>query len=99
MKRHITRFAPDARRKMRRIPRSEATKILRRLSELQDALDAGDTSAFDVKPLVGHHGHWRLRIGDYRAVYTLDKDDEGQPIVWVWVVTVGNRRDIYDQWP
>ncbi|WP_019609333.1 type II toxin-antitoxin system RelE/ParE family toxin [Nocardiopsis sp. CNS-639] len=97
MNRHITRFSTAAQRRMRRIPRKEAVRILRRLSELQQALDVGDTSGFDVKPLAGHQGRWRLRVCDYRVVYTLDKDDEGQPIVWVWVIAVGNRRDVYGQ--
>ncbi|WP_444962219.1 type II toxin-antitoxin system RelE family toxin [Nocardiopsis sp. M1B1] len=97
MNRHITRFTIAAQRRMRRIPRMEAVRILRRLSELQQALDVGDTSGFDIKSLVGYQGYWRLRVGDYRAVYTLDKDDDGQPIVWVWVVAVGDRRDIYEQ--
>lgn len=97
MNRHITRFSTAAQRRMRRIPRKEAVRILRRLSELQQALDVGDTSGFDVKPLTGHQGRWRLRVCDYRVVYTLDKDDEGQPVVWVWVIAVGNRRDVYGQ--
>ncbi|WP_198659131.1 type II toxin-antitoxin system RelE/ParE family toxin [Nocardiopsis sp. FIRDI 009] len=97
MIRHITRFTPAAQRRMRGIPRSAAVKILRCLSELQQALDAGDTGAFDIKPLTGHHGRWGLRVGDYRAVYTLEKDDEGQPIIWVWVISVGDRRNIYQR--
>ena len=68
-----------------------------RLSELQDALDVGDTNALDIKPLTGQHGRSRLRIGDYRAVYTLDKDDDGQPVVCVRGIAVGNRRDIYSR--
>ncbi|KOX17108.1 type II toxin-antitoxin system RelE/ParE family toxin [Nocardiopsis sp. NRRL B-16309] len=82
---------------MRGIPRNEAVRILRRWSELRQALDDGDTSGFDIKPLTGHQGRWRLRVGNCRAVYTLDKDDDGQPIVWVWVITVGDRKDIHQQ--
>lgn len=65
-------------------------RILYRLSELQQALDAGDTSPFDIKALQGRPGCWRLRVGDYRAVYALD---DGR--LAVWVLAVGNRRDIY----
>jgi mRNA interferase RelE/StbE len=35
---------------------------------------------------------WRIRIGDYRALY--DIDDEQQSVT---VFHVGHRRDIYDQ--
>jgi mRNA interferase RelE/StbE len=65
-------------------------RILYRLGELQKALDVGDTSSFDLKALQGQPGCWRLRVGDYRAVYTLE---DGQ--LTVWVLAVGNRRDIY----
>ncbi|MFV2198048.1 type II toxin-antitoxin system RelE family toxin [Nocardiopsis sp. LOL_012] len=97
MRRHLTRFSSAAQRRMRRIPKQAAVRILRRLSELQAALGTGDTEAFDIKPLTGHQGRWRLRVGDHRVVYTLDKDDEGGPIVWVWGITVGDRREVYQR--
>lgn len=97
MNRHLTRFTTAAQRRMRGIPRKEAVRILRRLSELQQALDVGDTSAFDITPLTGHQGRWRLRVCDHRVVYTLDKDDGGRPIVWVRVITVGDREDVHEK--
>lgn len=97
MNRYVTRFTSAAQRRMRRIQKNEAVRVLRKLSEFQDALEAGDTSALDIKPLTGQHGRRRLRVGDYRAVYTLDKDDDGQPVVCVLVIAVGDRRDIYGQ--
>jgi mRNA interferase RelE/StbE len=57
-------------------------------------MDAGDTTAFDIKALQGHNARWRLRIADYRIVYTVEN---GQLIVWV--LAVGNRRDVYRQVP
>ncbi|AXG77982.1 type II toxin-antitoxin system RelE family toxin [Streptomyces paludis] len=87
---HTTRFTPHAQRDMLKIPRPDAIRILQRLAALQKALDAGDTSAFDIKALQGHSARWRLRVGDHRAVYTVEN---GQLIVWV--LAVGNRRDVY----
>lgn len=87
---YVTRFTPHAQRDMLKIPRPDALRILYRLTELQKAMDAGDTSALDIKALQGHHARWRLRVGDYRVVYTVEA---GQLIVWV--LAVGNRRDIY----
>ena len=86
---HVTRFTPHAQRDLLKIPRPDALRVLHRLAELQKALDGGDTSAFDVKALQGHHARWRLRIGDYRAVYTV----EGGELV-LWVLAVANRRDV-----
>ncbi|MBF9070713.1 type II toxin-antitoxin system RelE family toxin [Streptacidiphilus fuscans] len=87
---HVTRFTPHAQRDMLKIPRPEALRILHRLTELQRGLDQGDTTAFDIKALQGHSARWRLRVGDYRVVYTVE---DGQLIVWV--LRVGNRREVY----
>ncbi|MFE3452923.1 type II toxin-antitoxin system RelE/ParE family toxin [Nonomuraea sp. NPDC059194] len=87
---YVTRFTPHAQRDMLKIPRTDALRILHRLTELQKALDEGDTTGFDIKALQGHSSRWRLRVGDYRAVYTIE---DGLLIVWVMVV--GNRRDVY----
>jgi len=75
---------------MLKVPRPDALRILHRLADLQKALDANDTSAFDVKALQGHDARWRLRVGDYRAVYTIEDNQ-----LIVWVLTVANRRDVY----
>ncbi|MEV8595216.1 type II toxin-antitoxin system RelE/ParE family toxin [Streptomyces sp. NPDC052012] len=91
---HVTRFTPYAQRDMLKIPRPDALRILYRLTELQKAMDAGDTTAFDIKALQGLNARWRLGIGDYRIVYTVEN---GQLIVWV--LAVGNRRDVYRQVP
>ncbi|MFI6694660.1 type II toxin-antitoxin system RelE/ParE family toxin [Streptomyces sp. NPDC050433] len=87
---YVTRFTPHAQKDMLKIPRLDAIRILHRLTELQKSMDAGDTAALDIKALQGHNARWRLRVGDYRVVYTVE---DGQLIVWV--MTVGNRRDVY----
>ncbi|MEU2896261.1 type II toxin-antitoxin system RelE family toxin [Streptomyces sp. NPDC001273] len=91
---YVTRFTPHAQRDMLKIPHPDALRILHRLTELQRAMDAADTAAFDVKALRGHHARWRLRVGDYRVVYTVE---DGR--LTVWVLTVGNRREVYRQVP
>ncbi|MFB8138619.1 type II toxin-antitoxin system RelE family toxin [Streptomyces parvus] len=87
---HVTRFTAHAQRDLLKIPLPEARRILGRLVDLQKALDAGELSAFDVKPLQGHDARRRIRVGDYRAVYTVE---DGQLIVWV--LAVGHRREIH----
>lgn len=87
---YVTRFTPHTQRDMLKIPRPDAVRILYRLTELQTAMDDGDTSTLDVKALQGHDARWRLRVGDYRVVYTVE---HGQLIVWV--LAAGHRRDIY----
>ncbi|MEU8525527.1 type II toxin-antitoxin system RelE/ParE family toxin [Streptomyces sp. NPDC048629] len=87
---YVTRFTPHAQRDLLKIPLTDARRILHRLTELQQALTAGDIAALDVKALQGHDARWRLRVGDYRVVYTVEN---GRLVVWV--ITVAHRRDVY----
>lgn len=47
----------------------------------------------DTKAIQGHRGFYRLRIGDYRVIYTLDN---GKCIICV--IDAGNRGDIYKRY-
>lgn len=47
----------------------------------------------DIKPLQGHKGYYRLRVGEYRIIYT--KDDTKLVIC---VVDAGNRGQIYSKY-
>ncbi|MEV7776601.1 type II toxin-antitoxin system RelE/ParE family toxin [Kitasatospora sp. NPDC086791] len=85
----VTRFTAHGQRDLLKVPLPDARRIMYRLTEFQRALDAGTVESFDIKSVQGHPGLWRLRVGDYRVVYTIE---DGQLIVWV--VAVGNRRDI-----
>ncbi|MFD7556059.1 MULTISPECIES: type II toxin-antitoxin system RelE/ParE family toxin [unclassified Streptomyces] len=87
---YVTRFTSHAQRDLLKVPRPDALRILYRLAELQKALTAGDTSAFDIKALQGHASRWRLRVGDYRVVYTVE---DGRLIIWV--LAAGHRREVY----
>ena len=44
----------------------------------------------DIKAMQGHQNTYRLRVGDYRILYTVDND-----VLIVRVIEVGNRGDIY----
>ncbi|HEX8474869.1 MAG TPA: type II toxin-antitoxin system RelE/ParE family toxin [Pyrinomonadaceae bacterium] len=41
------------------------------------------------KKLVGREG-WRIRVGDYRAIYEIDDDKQK-----VTILHIGHRRDVY----
>lgn len=47
----------------------------------------------DIRPLQGHKGFYRLRVGDYRIIYTIDN---GQYIICI--VKAHNRGDIYKRY-
>ncbi len=49
-----------------------------------------DPYAGDVKKLSGWKDRWRLRVGDWRVVYSLDNG-----ILLILVLTVAKRGDVY----
>ena len=44
----------------------------------------------DIKPLEGNTGNYRLRVGNFRIIYTVEHE-----IVTVRVLDAGNRGDVY----
>ena len=44
----------------------------------------------DVKPMAGHINEFRLRVGSYRVIYSVEND-----VLIVRVLDIGNRGDVY----
>lgn len=55
------------------------------LKAIQKLPDIGD-----VKPMAGHTNLFRLRVGEFRILYTIEND-----VLIVRILNVGNRGDIY----
>ena len=47
----------------------------------------------DIKDMQGHKNLYRLRVGSYRIIYTVNND-----ILTVYVLEIGNRGDVYKQY-
>lgn len=73
----------DAQKFLKKLPRPDETRVLKAIAKLPDEGDR--------KQMKGHPGFFRLRVGDYRIIYTVDN---GQLIVRV--VDAGNRGQIYN---
>jgi mRNA interferase RelE/StbE len=84
-----TIFRPEARDELRKLPKPTAMAILRKLAALE-----ADPLGFGTTALVGSPEIRRLRVGDHRVIYTLDK---GRLIVWI--VHVRHRSVAYRQEP
>ena len=78
-------ITPSALKQMKAMPKADATRMLAALEQV--AADLTTRLPF-VTEMVGQPGIWRLRKGDWRAVYVI----EGVNIV---VIKVGNRKEIY----
>jgi mRNA interferase RelE/StbE len=74
-----------ARKQLQRLPKSEQKKILDKLTALSE-----EPRPFGYKKLFYYTDFFRVRVGNYRIIYTI----EDQQLV-VAVVEVTNRRDAY----
>jgi mRNA interferase RelE/StbE len=84
-----TVFHPAARDELRKIPRETALRILAKLAELET-----DPYGYNTTALVSQPDRRRLRVGDYRVIYTIYTIDNAELVVWV--VHVQHRSTVYD---
>ena len=75
---------PKAARSIDDIGEPTKTRIKERLSELKDSPEKKGTR-------LRYTEFWRIRIGDYRAIYEIKRENKQ-----VIVLYVGHRRDVYD---
>ena len=75
---------PAAVRALRRIDRQDQRRLQGAIAAL-----AGDPFPPSARALKGRPG-FRVRVGDYRILYTVDHD-----VLLVVVVTLGHRRDVH----
>lgn len=83
---HSVEYTKAATKTLRRMPRELAERFTAAFRALAEDPQRKD---LDVKPLQGRDGY-RLRIGDWRAVYAIDK---GRLVILV--LAIGPRGDIY----
>jgi len=81
-----TVFRAEAQAEPRKIPRDLALRILAKLTELES-----EPFGFNTTALVSQPERRRLRVGDYRVVYTIDNGE-----LVVGLVHVGHRSTVYD---
>jgi mRNA interferase RelE/StbE len=78
-------FRPSARAELLKLDRPVQERVLRSLHRL--AADPRDAAS--VKAMKGRD-EYRLRVGDWRVVYTLHDD-----VLMVLVVRIAHRREVY----
>ncbi|MEU0304013.1 type II toxin-antitoxin system mRNA interferase toxin, RelE/StbE family [Streptomyces sp. NPDC006175] len=85
MSEYRTVFHPEARSELRKVPREAALRILTKLAELES-----DPFGFNTTALVSRSERRRLRVRDYRVIYTVDNGE-----LVVWVIRVGHRSTVH----
>ena len=68
-----------------KLPKNEKIKVVSAISQLPNGED--------IKKLKGHDNLLRLRVGNYRIIYTVDN---GECIILV--IDAGNRGEIYNRY-
>ena len=70
---------------LRKLPREIQVRILRKVDQL-----AGNPFPPGTEKFRAATDLWRIRIGDYRVVYTVERKE-----LLVLVLKVGHRREVY----
>ena len=84
-RRYALQFRPAALRQLRKVPKDALRRIRMATEDLRD-----EPRPEGAAKLAGTHDLWRIRVGDYRVVYTIADD-----VLVVTVVRVGHRREVY----
>lgn len=83
--RYAIEFKPSAARELAKLPRPVQVKIAYKIEAL-----SGEPYPAGVEKLKGAATLFRLRIGDYRVIYSVEK---GRLVILV--VRIGHRREVY----
>lgn len=78
-------FSPASARQLRKLDGHSQ----RRIQAVVELL-AQEPRPTGAKKLVGGHGEWRVRTGNYRIIYEIDDG-----VLVVLVLAVGHRREVY----
>lgn len=78
-------FRNSAKKDLKKIDRSAQDRIL-------DAIEAiaGDPRGLSDGPLTGRAGQWKLRVGGYRVIFSIEDD-----VLIIDVIHVRKRGDVY----
>ncbi|MDE1163253.1 MAG: type II toxin-antitoxin system RelE/ParE family toxin [Acidobacteriaceae bacterium] len=83
---YVVEIKQSARKELERLPNALIARIFAKIEALQD-----DPRPAGCKKLKGDEATYRIRIGDYRVVYTID---DGK--ILVTVIRIRHRREVYE---
>jgi mRNA interferase RelE/StbE len=82
---HTVRFSRSARKELEKLPTQLVERIFSRIESL-----AQEPRPSGCKKLRGGQNLWRIRVGDYRVIYSVE--DAAR---MVDIVAVGHQGDVY----
>lgn len=78
---------PSAKKQLR----SLSLEVISRIQEKIDAL-ANEPRPDGCLKLKGRNSRWRIRVGDYRVIYSID-----DAAFTIYILTVAHRREVYER--
>jgi mRNA interferase RelE/StbE len=82
---YTIQITSSAAKELRRLERQTQKKMISAIDGLKT-----DPRPEGVRKLVGAENLWRIRVGDYRIIYSIEDD-----VVLVTVIRVRHRREAY----
>lgn len=78
------RFKSSVKKDLRSIPKQDVLRILNALEHLTE-----DPRPINSKPLTGRAA-WRIRVGQYRAIYTINEQE-----IVIEIIKIAHRKNVY----
>ncbi len=86
MSRYKVRIKRKAQKQIEKLSKSTQDRVLHKIRNLSD-----EPRPPGSRKIVGSENSWRIRVGDYRILYTIEDN-----ILLVEVIRVRHRKDAYD---
>lgn len=86
MAKYEIRIRKSAQREIRNLAKKTLSKVIEKIEALSE-----EPRPKGCKKLIGYDNYWRIRVGNYRIVYTIDDE-----ILIIEVVVVRHRKDAYN---
>ena len=83
---YVVEVKPSARKELEGLPNSVLARAVRKMESLGD-----NPRPAGCKKLKGYRDRWRVRVGDWRMVYTIE---DGAKLVSV--TRIAHRREVYE---
>ena len=80
-------FSKRADKFLESLDKQDKQRILQKVRELKT-----NSKNLDIKKLKSKHDLYRIRVGNYRIIYSIEHEQ-----IIIYIVAIGHRRDIYQQ--
>lgn len=80
-------FSSASRKELKKLPREVLKRVVQKIEELSEN---PYSPYLDIKKLAGSMDEYRLRVGDYRIIYSIENNK-----LYIFVITIAHRKDVY----